>query len=118
MSFTDTSHLEDNRPLNLGELYTPAMSIKDQADADNYFAKLCQYFERTVDSEYKGNILTTVRSNLGYWAGYFDSETQKRVEELFHAVHPAFGEYVNEENRREKAEEKFKELTNKDNNEE
>lgn len=31
------------------------------------------------------------RSNLGYYAGYYDAETRERVERLFGAVHPIFG---------------------------
>ena len=31
------------------------------------------------------------RSNLGYWAGYFDNKTRARVERLFECAHPVFG---------------------------
>ncbi len=30
-------------------------------------------------------------ANLGYFAGYYDSETRERVERLFKCSHPVFG---------------------------
>ena len=33
----------------------------------------------------------TMRSNLGYYAGYGSSETRQRVERLFKCSHPVFG---------------------------
>lgn len=35
--------------------------------------------------------LELCRSNIGYLGGYYSTETQKRWEELFGAVHPIFG---------------------------
>jgi len=32
------------------------------------------------------------RSNLGYYAGYYDSETMARVNRLFKTTHPIFGD--------------------------
>ena len=71
------------------EVYNGAMIITDQADADRYFEMLVQRCmtvgktrEEAVDIE---------RSNLGYWAGYYDQETRLRVERLFNCVHPLLG---------------------------
>jgi hypothetical protein len=37
------------------------------------------------------------RSNLGYYAGYYDAETMARVQRLFKCVHPVFGKVESEE---------------------
>jgi len=34
------------------------------------------------------------KSNLGYYAGYYDEETRIRVEKMFQCVHPVFGQYT------------------------
>lgn len=35
--------------------------------------------------------LEIAQKNLGYYAGYYDNETRKMVEELFFCEHPMFG---------------------------
>ena len=34
-----------------------------------------------------------ISDNLGYYAGYFDVETRKKVREVYGAVHPIFGDH-------------------------
>jgi hypothetical protein len=76
--------------ITIGEIYHPAMSIEDQADADVYFDQLveramrCHGMDRTAAEELE-------RKNLGYFAGYFDRETMARVNQLYATVHPIFG---------------------------
>lgn len=73
-----------------GEAYGPAMEIEDQAAADAYFEILVEHAmqngglsrDAAVDQE---------RSNLGYYAGYYDNATRSRVEKLYHCSHPVFG---------------------------
>ncbi len=72
-----------------GLKYDPAMKITDQAAADVYFEKCvqhCMSHGRTCAEAEK-----IERSNLGYWAGYYDHETRERVERLFKCAHPIFG---------------------------
>lgn len=81
--------------LTLGDKYDPAMKIEDQAAADAYFELLVLHHLDLQESE--GKIPSrdvaerTERINLGYYAGYYSSQTRERVERLFHCAHPIFG---------------------------
>jgi len=81
--------------ITIGEKYGPAMEITDQAEADAYFAKCvehhmrCQKNEGTKPNRAKAE--SVEKSNLGYYAGYYDSGTRERVERLFKCSHPVFG---------------------------
>lgn len=75
--------------ITLGEKYGPAMVIKDQAAADAYFKEcvrhcMCSGMPRVQAEDIE-------RQNLGYYAGYYDVETRRRVERLFRCEHPIFG---------------------------
>jgi hypothetical protein len=72
-----------------GEKYGPAMEITDQADADAYFEECVQHSMSFGKSRQEAE--QTERSNLGYYAGYYDTETRERVERLFCCAHPIFG---------------------------
>lgn len=80
------------RDISMGDKYTPAMAITDQAEADKVFEQLVQdsmsYGHSREDSE------AIERGNLGYFAGYFGNETRERVERLFKCEHPIFGSIV------------------------
>ena len=76
--------------LTYAEAYRPAMEITDPQDAKEYFEALVtrqiMHCGKTrVEAE------KIERSNLGYWAGYYDRETAVRVLKLFGAAHPIFG---------------------------
>ena len=73
-----------------GELYTPAMSITDPEEATDYFEALVNWHVEEWDKP-RDEAIQIVKSNLGYWAGYFSPETRERVEELFDCAHPVFG---------------------------
>lgn len=73
-----------------GDLLHPAMEIKGQAEADAYFKKLVDY-SMTFWGHSREEAERINKSNLGYFAGYYDSETRERVERLFHCSHPVFG---------------------------
>lgn len=80
---------------------SPAMQITDQAEADQYFELLVAYQmgALVVDHEegycnikdLREEAESNVRENLGYYAGYYDSETMSRVNKLFRTTHPIFG---------------------------
>ena len=81
--------------ITIGEKYRPAMEIKTQEEADNYFEDLVEHNlamrqrrEEIPDVELAKKV---ERHNLGYYAGYYDSETRERVERLFKCCHPVFG---------------------------
>lgn len=76
--------------ITLGEKYGPAMKMTDNREADAYFEECVQNtMERTSASRSEAEAIE--RSNLGYWAGYYDHETRVRVERLFGCIHPVFG---------------------------
>jgi hypothetical protein len=84
--------------ISIGEKYEPAMKIEDQAEADAYFELLVEHCQRTYpafdDKAFVPNTRETAelieRTNLGYFAGYYDHETRARVEKLFRCAHPYF----------------------------
>jgi len=78
-----------NAQTTTGEKYTPAMTIQNQQEADNYFEELVLHNMSFGNSREKAE--SVERENLGYWAGYYDPETRKRVESLFKCEHPIFG---------------------------
>ena len=75
-----------------GELYGPAMKIKNRPDARLYFEALVMYSLQeeglTIDEK---EVRQNIKDNLGYYAGYYDDETRLRVEEIFECAHPMFG---------------------------
>lgn len=76
----------------IGEKYGPAMEITDEAEAKRYFEKCVTHSMGFGKSRAEAE--TIERSNLGYYAGYYDNETRKRVERLFSCAHPVFGKAV------------------------
>lgn len=69
--------------------YSAAMSITSQAEADEYFNALVD--NRMSSGVSRSEAMRIERSNLGYWAGYYDQGTRLRVEKLFRCKHPVFG---------------------------
>lgn len=82
-----------------GYIGHPAMFITQQALADAYLAAyvehICRLRNWGHDETALAEATKIARSNFGYWAGYYDYETQVRVERLFGAVHPIFGSTKN-----------------------
>jgi len=72
------------------ELLDPAMKIKTQKEADEYLDALVEYHMNMFGST-RGKAEKDTKSNLGYWAGYYDSKTMARVNKLFKTSHPIFG---------------------------
>ena len=77
------------KEMTIGELYRPAMEITDEAEASRYFEDLVQYGMSYGQSREEAENIQ--RSNLGYFAGYYDNDTRLRVEKLFACSHPIFG---------------------------
>ena len=71
------------------QLFDLAMVVTTQQAADKIFSRLVELAMDTEDDpEMAAQI---VRTNLGYYAGYYDAETRERVERLFFCEHPIFG---------------------------
>ena len=77
-----------------GNKYQPAMRITDLEDAAEYFEACVEHCMRWGHTREEAESIE--RSNLGYYAGYYDSETRARVERLFNCAHPVFGAIVKE----------------------
>ena len=73
-----------------GELYGPAMEIRDPVDAAEYLNALIQRNMKHF-GESREEAEENVKYNLGYYAGYYDTETMVRVQRLFDCAHPTFG---------------------------
>ena len=79
--------------ITIGEKYKPAMEIKNVKEARQYFERLvehCMSFGKTREEAE-----SIEKQNLGYFAGYYDSDTRLRVEQLFNCAHPIFGKAEN-----------------------
>lgn len=79
-------------------ILTVAMTITDQEDADQYLASYISYIQNDIDNDpnrINDNAEDIAKSNLGYFAGYYNNETRERVERLFLAQHPFFGSVKN-----------------------
>lgn len=77
--------------LTIGEALEPAMEITEQDDADQYFKKYVDYLDFWLqkDPDTTGKTAEQIaRINLGYFAGYYNLETMKRVNRLFKTNHP------------------------------
>lgn len=76
--------------ITIGDKYGPAMAITDGAEAKAYFRRCVRHTMR-FNQEDVADAERIERINLGYYAGYYDHETRRRVERLFLAKHPVFG---------------------------
>lgn len=80
----------------LEELYDPAMLVTDPARsgvpvATEYLVALVARHRELWPDDGPEESEANVKSNLGYWAGYYSHETRERVEGLFGCEHPYFG---------------------------
>ncbi len=82
------------KDITIGEKYHYAMTIRDPEEARAYLEACIDhtvtYWGRTHEEAEQ-----IERSNLGYFAGYYDFETRQHVERLFGGVHPVFGPVSN-----------------------
>ena len=82
-----------------GDILGPAMKITDPDDAKQYLESYIEYLipyviennENVTDEFIYTESVNIAKRNLGYYAGYYDNETRKRVEKLFECSHPIFG---------------------------
>ena len=77
------------------ELYGPAMEITNSEEADAYLKELVNYYVELGNPPDRAEDI--VRTNLSWYAGYFDHETRLRVERLFDCQHPILGEAADAE---------------------
>lgn len=84
-----------NPHITIGEKYGPAMKITDQGEADHYLEQCVRHNLDRRAAEGKPQdveqAIAVEKQNLGYYAGYYNSETRERIERLFQCAHPVFG---------------------------
>jgi hypothetical protein len=66
------------------------MEITAEAEARDYF-EACVTHNLSFGEHDRYQAEKIERANLGYYAGYYSSETRERVERLFACAHPIFG---------------------------
>lgn len=74
----------------IGEKCGPAMKITDPEEAKQYF-EACVLHNMLISNHSREKAIEIEKTNLGYYAGYYDSEIRARVEKLFNCEHPIFG---------------------------
>lgn len=86
------------KDLSYGEVLGPAMAVRNHEEAEKYFDNLIKYMMRFYPKDEKTGKKVSIdehiriqKSNLGYYAGYYDDATAARVAKYFGAVHPIFG---------------------------
>jgi hypothetical protein len=75
--------------MTYGDKYRPAMEMTDPQEAAEYFEVCVQHCMRHGKTRQEAEDIE--RKNLGYYAGYYSTETRLRVEKLFSCQHPFFG---------------------------
>ena len=74
-----------------GQMMEEALSIKTQEEADKWFIKEVKHMKKHQPEWTLAKCADTVRSNLGYMAGYYDKEVSEHVHKFWSATHPIFG---------------------------
>lgn len=74
-----------------GEMINEALSIDNQEDADKFFIKEVKVMQDANPDWSPEKCASTVRSNLGYMAGYYSQEVSEHVKKFWGANHPIFG---------------------------
>lgn len=80
--------------ITYGDALDPAMRIKTKKEAKLYLEQYTAYIQKFLDKNPRSDGRTAesiAKENLGYWAGYYDNKTRRRVEKLFESSHPIFG---------------------------
>ena len=83
---------EDTQLITFGDIFNKALEIAKTGDKDRCQLFLKSYSEY-ISSENNINIdkaVDIVKSNLGYFAGYYDRETYDIINNMYNAVHPVF----------------------------
>lgn len=76
--------------MTFGERYAPALRAMGQVEADRCFGDLVAALLAGGEVS-RHHAEMVVRRNLGYYAGYFSSETFERLLRLYRTRHPVFG---------------------------
>lgn len=81
-----------------GAMFELALSMKDPKDRQTFIREYCTLIIETSKKE--GQTITVddardiLRSNLGYFAGYYGDDVRKEIEEMYGAPHPVLGSII------------------------
>ena len=76
----------------MGEVFDEALNIAKYTPhkAKDFLDKYARYIESVEGITY-GEALARAKSNLGYFAGYYDSQTCDLIYDTYVTEHPVFG---------------------------
>lgn len=81
--------------MTIGKCYGRCAEITDQDEANEYFMALVERNMRICPEHDFDAAIKVEKANIGYFAGYCDSETALRMELLFNTIHPILGSAQN-----------------------
>jgi len=81
--------------MTIGECYGRCTEIVDHNQANEYFIALVERNLRICPEHDLDTAIKVEKDNIGYFAGYCDSETALRMELLFNTIHPILGSAQN-----------------------
>lgn len=85
---------ENKNCKTMGETFELADSLAKEGDKSKCEQFLKEYAKFIIEENEKATTyeeaLNIAKSNLGYFAGYYDRETYDRINEAYGAVHPVF----------------------------
>jgi hypothetical protein len=70
-------------------VYDQIIKAMTQTEADEQLAGLIRLMVKEGKSPRQAKKIA--KKNIGYWAGYYDEETARRIWRLFRTEHPVFG---------------------------
>jgi hypothetical protein len=85
---------ENKEVLTYGEALHPAMKVQDKEEARQYLADYAAFIQKFLEKKPNPQGFTAMEiamKNIGYFAGYYDAETNRRIQALFDVEHPIFG---------------------------
>lgn len=76
--------------MTYGEQFKSALRCETKEDATAWMNREITRYKTLYNIE-ADEARRTILVNLGYMAGYYDSEVARKIDELFGAAHPIFG---------------------------
>lgn len=76
--------------MTIGEMFGPAMEIVSPGEADRYFEALVRH-NISAYGQSREEATRVMKASLGYYAGYYGHDVQRRVQDLFNCIHPILG---------------------------
>lgn len=77
-------------PKTIGECYANIGKVSTVEQAGEYLDALVTWSMAT-HGQTRDEAETMQQHNIGYWSGYYDEETGRRIRHLFGTRHPVYG---------------------------